>query len=269
MSREKKGKRLAQKMSILLKKESKKWLDTAKEAALLGGDLLLKSGYSARKIKIDSGRDIKIKGDIQSERIIVDYLKKHSDFSILSEESGLLSGKNQDFTWIVDPLDGSLNYLRLIPFSCVSVGLWQGQNPVLGAVYDFNHMELYSGVVGQTAWLNSDKLKIRDTRQKIKAVLCTGFPSHTDFAEGKISDFIDSVRSYKKIRLLGSAALSIVYVASGKVDAYYERNIMLWDVAGSIPILLGAGGKIKMKKVPGRYLYDVFAWNGYLKEGLI
>ena len=238
-----------------------KWLSVAKEAAVLAGAFLLERKGSNMKINKEVGRDIKIAADTESERIIIDYLKKNSDFSILSEESGFIKGDEEGFTWIVDPLDGSFNYMRGIPLCCVSIGLWQNKEPVLGAVYEFNHSELFSGIVGKGAWLNALPLKVSSISKKEKAVLCTGFPVNMEFSLENMQTFINNALSHKKTRLLGSAALSIAYVASGRTDIYQERDIMLWDIGGAIPILLAAGGKLDMKKSEKEYSYYISASN--------
>lgn len=244
--------------------EKKKWLSIAKEAALLAGAFLLERSKLNMKVKSESGRDIKIVADTESERIILDYLKKNSDFSILSEETGLVKRARQDFTWVVDPLDGSFNYVRGIPLSCVSIGLWQSERPLLGVVYEFNRSELFTGIVGKGAWLNELRsLKVSNTAKKEKAVLCTGFPVNTEFSLQNIQAFTDGIFSYKKTRLLGSASLSIAYVACGRTDVYKEKDIMFWDIGGAVPVLLAAGGKVDMKKASKEYSYYVNASNGH------
>ncbi len=242
----------------------KTWLEIAKEAVCSAGAFLSEHKQLSKRVNAELGRDIKIAADTESERIIFDCLKKKSNFSILSEESGLISGADQEFTWIVDPLDGTLNYKRGIPLSCISIGLWQKDTPVLGAVYDFNRFELFTGIADIGAWLNDVSVKVSNTAQKSKAVLCSGFPVNTDFSSDGIQKFIEDVRSYKKIRFLGSAALSIAYVAIGRSDVYYEKDIMLWDVAGGLPILLGAGGKLNMEKASKEHSCYLYASNGCL-----
>lgn len=239
------------------------WLSVAKKAALLAGSFLVKNSHSDKKINVETGKDIKINSDVESEKIIIDYLKKKSEFSILSEEKGLTEGKVRDIKWVVDPLDGTMNYFKSIPFCCVSIGLWRNDEPLLGVVYDFNGFETFSGIVKKAAWNNDKKITVSATNKKQKAVLCTGFPVNTDFSKSGIKQFIVNAASYKKIRLLGSAALSIAYVASGRFDAYDEKDIMFWDIAGAIPILLAAGGKVNMAKAAKEYSYNVYAYNGY------
>ena len=237
-------------------------LSIAKEAAVLAGTYLSKHDRATIKLNKDSGRDIKISADIDSERIILDFLRKKTDFSILSEEKGLLEGSDRSLTWIVDPLDGSFNYLRGVPVSCVSVGLWKGKSPLAGVVYDFNRSELFSGLAGKEAHLNGKPIRVSTTGKKEKGVLSTGFPSNTDSSPKGIKEFIKNAQAYKKMRLLGSAALSIAYVACGRTDAYSEKDIMLWDVAGAIPILAGAGGKFNMERTGKIHSFYVFASNG-------
>ncbi|MCX5715880.1 MAG: inositol monophosphatase [Candidatus Omnitrophica bacterium] len=238
-------------------------LSVAREAASLAGAFLIGGNRSNTRINKEKGRDIKIKADIRSERIILKFLNKNSRFSILSEENGFVKGADDGFMWIVDPLDGSFNYMRGIPISCVSVGLWRFNKPVLGAVYDFNRAELFSGIAGKGAWLNGSRIKVSAVSEKERAVLCTGFPVNTDFTKKNLEAHTKNVRLYKKTRLLGSAALSIAYVACGRADAYHEDKIMLWDIAGAIPVLAGAGGKFNMKESFTRYAYFVHASNGH------
>jgi len=251
---------------IACEKEIKCWLSIAKEAAMSAGRLLSKQDQSDKQVHKDSGRDIKIAADLRAEQVILGYLREKSDFSILSEEKGFVEGNKKDLTWIVDPLDGSFNYARGIPISCVSVGLWQGEVPVLGAVYDFNRSEMFSGISRGGAYLNDEPIGVSDAVRKDKSVLCTGFPSNTDFSNDGITLFIKDAQSYKKMRLLGSAALSISYVACGRADAYCEKGIMFWDIAGSIPILLAAGGKLDMKRASKEHSYDVYVSNRNLTK---
>jgi len=246
---------------IMLEKEIKIWLRVAKEAAIMAGQFLLKSKKSAKKITKDSGRDIKIRADVQSESIILEYLRKQSDFSILSEEKGLVKRSEQDFTWIVDPLDGSLNFLRGIPISCVSIALWEKENPLIGIIYDFNKEELFTGIVGKGAWLNKKPILVSTIKEKRKAVLFTGIPVKADTSPKSSRSLMYRVSQYKKARWLGSAALSLAYVALGRGDAYLEKGIMLWDVAAGIALVRAAGGGCLFKKSKKNNSFSVYAAN--------
>lgn len=220
------------------------WLLLAEEVARDAGEYLACTRGSLLKVTANRERDVKLAADHESEGRIIHALRERSTFPILSEESGMIqgTGPDQGARWIVDPLDGSLNYLRGIPLCCVSVGLWNNDDPLLGAVYDFRCNELFSGIVGIGAWLNGDTIQVSQTQERREAVLCTGFPACTDLSSGPLHKFIDHVRQYKKLRLLGSAALSLAYVAAGRADAYYERDIRVWDVAAGLAIVRAAGG---------------------------
>ena len=222
-------------------------LELAKKTAFQAGSTLIEQQKSARQVQQSHNRDVKIKGDFLSETIIIDSLQQHSSFPILTEESGIIGEIDREqYLWIVDPLDGSLNYSQGIPFCCISIGLWKANSPVLGVIYDFYRNELFSGIIGEGAWLNETSIKISETKKKKEAILCTGFPINTDFSEEGITKFVKQIQVYKKIRLLGSAALSLAYVACGRVDAYMEDNIMLWDVGAGCAIVKAAGGEVQI-----------------------
>jgi len=222
------------------------WLSLAGEAARSAGEFLAGARIADLKIGASLGKDIKLAVDRESEDRIIGMLRERSDFPILSEEQGMIKGRmaEQDWRWVVDPLDGSLNYLRGIPLCCVSVGLWHGDSPMLGAIYDFNRNELFTGLVGCGAWLNGAAIMVSTTQAPGEAVLCAGFPVGTDLSPAALQTFVEQVRQYKKVRLFGAAALSLAYVAAGRVDAYYERDIWLWDVAAGLAIVLAAGGAV-------------------------
>jgi myo-inositol-1(or 4)-monophosphatase len=251
-----------------MREDLKRWLSLAEEAARLSGAFLVKFKDKAKKIRSNFGRDIKVEADQESEKIIADYLQGRSEFPILSEESGLQGTANSDrgFLWIIDPLDGSLNYSRGIPICCISIGLWQGDNPVLGSVYDFNNEELFAGIVGEGAWLNQKSIKPSTTAKEEQAILFTGFPIGTDFSVNGLTAFVRHIQAYKKLRLLGSAALSLAYVASGRADAYLEKDIMLWDVAGGLAIVKAAGGRIIQINPHKLNTLTVYASNPMLPE---
>ena len=175
---------------------------------------------------------------------------KKSVILILSEEDD-----KHDFIfstnlkWIVDPLDGSINFLRGIPSCAVSIGLIKDGEPILGVVYDFNREEMFSGIVGEGAWLNGRDIYISKVREKSEAIIMTGFPSYTDYSTEALDKYISMVQSFKKIRLIGSAALSLAYVASGRADAYYEKDIKIWDVVAGLALVKSAGGNYTNIKI--------------------
>lgn len=216
-------------------------LKIAMDAALAAGKYL---GEQTSALIVDqSGRDIKLANDRMSEEIILDRLSK-TGIPVLSEESGFKGINREDgLRWIVDPLDGSANYERgMKELSCVSIALWQDENPLIGIVNRYFTGEIYYGVVGEGAFLNEHKITVSDKRQIGQAVLATGFPVKRSYEDKSLQQFVKTVRAAKKIRMLGSAALMGTLVATGKIDAYIEEGIFLWDIAGAVAIAKAAGG---------------------------
>lgn len=243
-------------------RELEKWLLIAEKAVCRAGMFLSQAKVKDKKIRADLGKDVKISADLHSEKIIIDILRAKTEFDILTEERGFLPGGSEKrLLWIVDPLDGTMNFLRGIPISCVSVGLWRGKRPLLGVIYDFNKNELFSGIAGKIAFLNQRRVKVSAVSEEANAVLCTGFPVNTYFSSNAILKFTKQIQSYKKVRLIGSAALSLAYVAAGRADVYHENNIMLWDIAAGAAIVTGSGGKVQMLPLAKENTFSVYASN--------
>jgi len=235
--------------------------ELAKQSAAAAGAYLREGGTTAASGQGAGWRDIKLHADREAEDIILRELRAGSDYPVLAEESGTHNLAAADATyWIVDPLDGSLNYNRGIPFSCVSIGLWQGERPVLGVVVDVRSDNVFSGVVGQGAWCNEQPVSVSGVTDPKDAVLATGFPVSRDFGPEAVGRFVEQIRSFKKVRLFGSAALSLAYTACGWVDAYAEEGIMLWDVAAGIALVESAGGEVTINESAcGNWARDVMA----------
>lgn len=236
-------------------KKAGELLHLAESAALLAGSHLRNRRGEWKDLTAASGHDVKIAADRHSEALIVEQLAG-SGIPLYSEEAGAIdtrrtarrSSKAAGPLWIIDPLDGSLNYHRGIPLCCVSIALYEGRRPILGVVYDFNHDEMFCGHSGRGAWLNHSPMEPSRTDLVSRAVLATGFPVRTDFSGPALSKFVGEVQGFRKVRLLGSAALSLCYVASGRIDAYREDGIMFWDVAAGCAIAEAAGCTVSVEK---------------------
>jgi len=254
--------------SMMSREHSFAWLKVAEDTAREAGRFLAQASSRSRAIEIDSRRDSKIRADKESEQIILSVLSAQSDFSILTEERGFLNRSSilqkGEPIWIVDPLDGSVNYSREIPLCCVSIGLWSQNKPILGAVYDFQRKELFSGIAGEAAWLNGERIIFSEVGRREDAILCTGFPVNSDFSPESLMGFVKQIREFKKVRLIGSAALSLAYVACGRVDAYMESDIMLWDVAAGLALVAGTGGYNYIALGRQKMAYKVYAANSDL-----
>lgn len=222
------------------------WLGVAERAAREAGELLARARRDHARVTGEAPHDVKLAADAEAERHIIERLRRESPFPILSEEAGEIHGDGgtEGLRWIVDPLDGSVNYLKGIPFCSVSVALWAADAPRLGVVHDVHRGETFVGAVGVGAWLDGAPIGVAPPTTPDRGVLCTGFPVGTEYDPASLASFIERIRRYRKIRLLGSAALSLAYVAAARADAYMERDIRLWDVAAGIALVLGAGGTV-------------------------
>jgi myo-inositol-1(or 4)-monophosphatase len=243
------------------------YLSLAVQAARGAGQYLLATEGAGAVVK-DLPRDVKLAADRDAEEIIVKILRQHSDFPMLTEEQGQLPARGEatGLRWIIDPLDGSLNFLQGIPFCSVSVALWREQQPLLGVVYDFHRQELFTGRVGDGARLNGKPIQVSSTREMGKAILCTGFPASTDFAPEPLLKLVEQLRHYRKVRLLGSAALSLAYVAAGRADAYFERDIKIWDVAAGVALVKAGGGVTVLTDSPVVNAVTAYAGNPFLEQ---
>ena len=211
-----------------------------------------------------SDKDIKLAADIEAEKIIKDIISAESSYPILAEESGKSVEKLGDTYWIIDPLDGTANYSRSIPISAVSICLMHQLNPVLGVIYDFNNDHLYEGSIFSDALLNNQKIKVSSVDNSKSGILITGLPNNTDYSDKALTRMIRDFQDWRKVRMLGSAAMAAAYVASGKADVYKEKNSYIWDVAAGAAIVKAAGGYVSLTNQNESFQVDVFFSNGHL-----
>ena len=243
----------------------REYLEIAQKAARKAGEILLYEFKNGTTINKNCGRDIKLQADKNAEKVILDILSSETNIPILSEEAGSLkTDSNNSCLWIVDPLDGSLNFLRNISINCISIALWENSKPILGVIYDFLHDNMYIGEVSSGASLNGKKILVSEIIDISQSILCTGFPVYSDFDTASLNKFVKKIQEFKKIRLLGSAAFSLSLVAQGSVECYKEDNIAIWDVAAGIALVLAAGGKVSYEEGKEQNLLNVVAHNGYL-----
>jgi len=230
-------------------------LQIAKSAALLAGDYLKEQQAKNLKILSNKARDLKLQIDIDAEEIIKEHITQKSSLPILAEESGM-SGEHDEFFWVVDPLDGTSNFLRNIPISCVSISLMQGLTPALGAIFDFNNSDLYCAHKESKAFVNDVEISVSSLSLKKESTLVTGIPAKDNYSDTEFKNMISDFQSWKKIRMIGSAAMASVYVASGKAEAYKENGIFLWDIAAGAAIVEAAGGKISISNLQPDFRVD-------------
>lgn len=231
-------------------KQISELLEFAKRTALSAGKTLLKSkSNSSRKItgRQISGKEIKIAADIALNKLLQTKLKI-TGIPILSEESFCISKtRRTDLLWIIDPLDGSVNYLRNLGPSMISIALWKGSSPIFGVLHDVRSGSLAWGGLGLGAWENGSCIHVSTCSRRKDGVLLTGIPARfPDKKLDKKRHFSKILFSFNKVRMIGSAAASLLLVAKGAGDAYAEDSIMLWDVAAGLAIVEGAGGGFKI-----------------------
>ena len=241
-----------------------KELEVAKKASEIAASLLTDHKHKINEILSNEGRDVKLKADLESEKLIKEYLLINSDFPILAEESGASKDLGNSF-WVVDPLDGTSNYSRDFPMCCISIALIYENDIVLGVINDFNRSSLYEGSISSKAKLNGQNIDVSSINKKSKATLSTGFPAKGNFNDEFMMELSKELINWKKVRMIGSAAMSCAYVASGQFDQYQERGIFLWDIAAGLSIIKAAGGNYSYKSYPDdQFKVDVIASNNCL-----
>ena len=239
-----------------------KELSLAKKAALSAGKVLLNENLINETFSSD--KDIKLSADLKAEEIIREILFAESTYPILAEESGKSVEKLGDVYWIVDPLDGTANYARSIPISAISICLINQLDPILGVIYDFNNDNLYEGSKVSHALLNNKQIKVSKINNPKSGVLITGLPNDTDYSDEALTKMIKDFQSWRKVRMLGSAAIASAYIASGKADVYKEKNSYIWDVAAGAAIIEAAGGDVSISNQNENFQVDVFFSNGLI-----
>lgn len=217
-----------------------KLLDLAIKAVQASGEFLL--ALADVKAASSEGKDIKLYADKESERILLEHLAP-TGLPVLSEESVSECTWVGGLRWIIDPIDGSYNLFKgLRDLCCVSVALWDDNKPVFGVLYRFAKDDLYVGVPGEGATLNGKAINASGVTDFSQASLATGFPVTTDFADPALQNRLALLGRFKKVRMLGTAALMCAFVGQGAVDVYSERGILLWDIAAALAIVKAAGG---------------------------
>ena len=237
-----------------------KLCSNAESAARAAGDLLDRSRGSKIVVE-DLRRDIKLNVDVETEDEIIDILS--GDIPILCEENGWIGACAETY-WIVDGLDGTVNYSREIPLSCVSIALIVNGIPNVGVIYDYVHEEMFTGIVGLGSFLNGVPIQVNDNTDVSKALLLTALSTKLEFSSRSLLEFVQGLDQWRKVRMLGTAALSMAYVAAGRADACQIKNIMFWDVAAGIAIVNAAGGRVVTEFSESNTL-DINADNGVLK----
>ena len=191
----------------------------AKKAAIDSGKFLLKEKKKVNQRTNSNSKDIKLKADVESEEIIKSIITSQSSYPILAEETGKSSEDLGDIFWVIDPLDGTANYSRSIPICCVSIGLVHNMKPLFGVIYDFDNDHLYAGnILENISKMNDLPISVSNKSERKESILITGLPHNTDYSDESLSNMIEDMQTWQKVRMIGSAAMAACYIASGKAD---------------------------------------------------
>lgn len=238
-------------------------LRLAEQAARRAG-ALLKEHFHDRERVVDArtAHDVKLRLDKECQQLI--YTTLHSaypDYSFLGEEGGY-RGETE---WVVDPLDGTVNYYYGLPLFCVSIALLVRGVAVLGCVYAPMLDECFTAQRGGPALLNGTPIRVSHRAQMAQAIIFAGHGSHDGSGAAGIQRFAALSARVCKMRILGTAALSLCYIAAGRLDAYIEQSTNLWDFAAAQVILESAGGVLEYTpKKQGALSGAILAWNNHL-----
>ena len=244
-------------------------LDTALEAATQAGRLLRRQFGSPLVVHQATHHDLKLEVDVQAqtaiERVLLGDFPGHA---ILGEEN-VTGNDNADVRWVVDPLDGTVNFYYGIPHYAVSIAAQQRTGPdtwqtVAGVVYDPELDEMFAATQDGPATLNGRPIAVSQRGELSEAILAIGFFKSADTIRRSLADFSDLIHRVRKVRIQGAAALDIAYVACGRYDGYQEYGIKLWDIAAGQLILERAGGCAVTRPAALPHTYDVRMWNNRL-----
>jgi len=210
--------------------------------------------------------------DHAAERAIIGVIQAaFPDHFILSEETGEII-TTSEYKWIIDPIDGTVNFANGIPICCVSVGLEKDGEIIMGAVYNPIMHEFYFAEKGKGAFLNDKKISVSKKTKVIESCLVTGFPyTYLDMENGPLDVFARLVRRGIPVRRLGSAAIDLCWVAAGRFDGYYEHKLNAWDSAAGFLLVEEAGGKVTDFKGSqySPYQPHLVATNGLIHDELL
>jgi myo-inositol-1(or 4)-monophosphatase len=266
------------------KAAKRKALAAAVGAARAVGRVMRANLHTAKTINVSTQYDIKLELDVRAQKLIEGKLSVAFPNIALLGEEGVMGDVNAEHRWVVDPIDGTMNFTYGIPHACVSIAL-QTQNAecgtqnevsrsdeeyqtILGVVYDPFNDELWTAIRGQAARLNGKVIHVSTCRRISEAFVSIGFAKSKETIEETLPYFNQLVRRVRKVRSMGAAALALTYVAMGRFDAYIERGISLWDIAAGGLIVECAGGKFQCERISGYHRLRMVASNGLIHRQL-
>jgi myo-inositol-1(or 4)-monophosphatase len=249
-------------------------------AARSAGALMRRNFNSTKRAHAVTQHDIKLDLDVQAQKLIERALMKAFPEAAFLGEEGTAAKSSAQYRWVVDPIDGTVNYAYQIPHASVSIALQQrasrrnasvyedGYETVMAVVYDPFFKELWTAIKGQPARLDGKITRVSNHTDLAESIVSIGFAKSRESLEATLPYFHHLMHRVRKIRMMGSAALGLCYVASGRFDAYIEGGLRLWDIAGGGLILECAGGDFRREPLEAEYSYRLIASNGHVKRQL-
>ena len=241
----------------------KHYLNAAENAARAAGKLLRANFQRRQRVKVAAAHDIKLEIDVQAQELIGKLLLEEFPTHSLYGEEGIVGDQSSDHQWIVDPLDGTVNYFYGIPHFCVSIALRQRGEIIIGVIYDPIRNEMWVAQKGDVSNLNGSAVHVSDRTELAEAVISIGVAKTGETIDKNFPLLQQMIHRVRKCRVLGSAALDMAYVASGRFDAYVETGISLWDIAAGCLLVENAGGTVDLRlRENTRDKYSIAASNG-------
>jgi myo-inositol-1(or 4)-monophosphatase len=252
----------------------------AVDAARSVGLLMRRHLAGPKRANSVTQHDIKLELDVRSQKLIERTLRSAFPNVALLGEEGTSGRMDDEFRWVVDPIDGTVNFTYGIPHACVSIALQgraiksgpgtyeDGYDTLMGIVYDPFCDEMWTAIKDGPARMNGRNIRVSRRRSLDECIVSIGFAKTRKTLALTLPYFNELVHRVRKVRIMGAAALALTYVATGRFDAYIERGIRLWDVAAGGLILEAAGGEFWRKATGGEYEYRMVASNGLLRKTL-
>ncbi|HMP81702.1 MAG TPA: inositol monophosphatase family protein [Verrucomicrobiota bacterium] len=265
--------------------EQKRALAVAVKAARAAGRLMRQNLRATKTVNEATRHDIKLELDVRCQKLIErKLLAAFPAIGFLGEE-GESQTDTADLRWVVDPIDGTVNFAYGIPHACVSIALQvrspeskarntqhatrlTGYDTIVGVVYDPFADELWTAIRGGPAHLNGKIIRVSNRRELRDAIVSTGFAKSAANLKRALPYFLWLVRRVRKVRMMGAAALALTYVATGRFDAYVERGVNLWDIAAGGLIIESAGGTFWREPSAGGGRFRMVASNGLIDKKL-
>ncbi|RXJ67010.1 inositol monophosphatase [Halarcobacter ebronensis] len=240
------------------------------------GKIVYEGYFSQKDVNFKAKKDLVTKYDVAVENFLKqEFAKEFKAFNLIAEESDNSKAEFNN-SIIIDPIDGTTNFVNQVPHTAISVGVYKNKKPYIGIVYNPILDELYEAKVNKGAFLNGEKIEVSKENDFQKSLIATGFPYTSGTNQDDLDDVIKKIKRVlpkcQDIRRLGSAALDLCYVARGTYEGYYEMNLKAWDVSAGLLILQEAGGKVTSLQNSEYKLFEdkyIVASNGYIHKELL